>query len=223
MGGADLQPRRRVRRPGRADDDGLARGGGRLHDAARPRAPDGHRPPLRPGAVGRRPGAARMEPGLLPPGRRERHRLRPHRQRQQRARAVRARRSPRSCADPKTTPEDYLLWFHHVPWDYRMPSGRTLWDELVDRYDRGVATVDEMGRTWASLQPYVDRANASPTPPITCASRARRRAGGAMPRSPTSSRSTACRCPPARAARAFARLLQVADFPRGARTMTHPP
>ena len=34
-------------------------------------------------------------------------------------------------ANPATTPEKYLLWFHHVPWDYRMRSGRTLWDELA--------------------------------------------------------------------------------------------
>ena len=36
--------------------------------------------------------------------------------------------------DPKKTPENLLLWFHHLPWDHRMPSGRTLWDELVFRY-----------------------------------------------------------------------------------------
>jgi len=52
--------------------------------------------------------------------------------------------------------EDYLLWFHHLPWDYRTRSGRTLWDELVDRYARGVATVDTMAQTWSSLQAYVD-------------------------------------------------------------------
>lgn len=52
--------------------------------------------------------------------------------------------------------EHYLLWFHHLPWDYRMRSGRTLWDELVLSYDRGVADVGEMRRTWASLRPYVD-------------------------------------------------------------------
>lgn len=52
--------------------------------------------------------------------------------------------------------ERHLLWFHHLPWDHRMRSGRTLWDELVLRYDRGVADVGEMRRTWASLRPYVD-------------------------------------------------------------------
>jgi alpha-glucuronidase len=56
----------------------------------------------------------------------------------------------------KATPEKLLLWFHHVPWDYRMASGRTLWDELVYHYTRGAQTVGEMRRTWASLAPYVD-------------------------------------------------------------------
>ena len=58
--------------------------------------------------------------------------------------------------DPKSTPEKYLLWFHHLSWDYSMPSGRTLWDELVIHYTRGVDTVREMRRTWATLAPYVD-------------------------------------------------------------------
>lgn len=58
--------------------------------------------------------------------------------------------------DPKLTPEKYLLWFHHLSWDYPMPSGRTLWDELVMHYARGVQYVQEMRRTWATLAPYVD-------------------------------------------------------------------
>jgi alpha-glucuronidase len=56
----------------------------------------------------------------------------------------------------KSTPEKYLLWFHHLGWDYPMPSGRTLWDELVIHYSRGVDYVREMRRTWATLAPYVD-------------------------------------------------------------------
>ena len=58
--------------------------------------------------------------------------------------------------DLKRVPEDYLLWFHHVPWDYRMHSGRTLWDELVYRYTRGVDVVREMRKTWDELAPLVD-------------------------------------------------------------------
>lgn len=59
-------------------------------------------------------------------------------------------------ADPKTTPAEDLLWFHHLPWDYRMPDGSTLWTEMVRRYDRGVATVGAMRRDWATLKPRID-------------------------------------------------------------------
>jgi alpha-glucuronidase len=59
-------------------------------------------------------------------------------------------------ADPRTTPEIELLWFHHLPWDYRLRSGQTLWDGLVDRYDRGIREVEDMQRTWSALGPYVD-------------------------------------------------------------------
>lgn len=62
----------------------------------------------------------------------------------------------RMYADPATTPERDLLWFHHVPWTRRMSSGRTLWEEMVHRYDRGVAHVADMRRQWAALAPHVD-------------------------------------------------------------------
>jgi len=52
--------------------------------------------------------------------------------------------------------EKNLLWFHRVAWDRKVSSGRTLWDELVVRYDRGVAEVAQMRRTWAAMAPYVD-------------------------------------------------------------------
>ena len=52
--------------------------------------------------------------------------------------------------------EASLLWFHHVAWDHRMASGRTLWDELVVRYSRGVDEVAAMRKTWAAMAPYVD-------------------------------------------------------------------
>ena len=55
-----------------------------------------------------------------------------------------------------TTPEQFLLWFHHVPWTHQMKSGRTLWDELVTRYTRGVGEVGAMAATWARMRPYVD-------------------------------------------------------------------
>jgi alpha-glucuronidase len=59
-------------------------------------------------------------------------------------------------ADVRTTPEQDLLWFHHVGWDYRMTSGRTLWEELVTHYDRGVGQVADMHRDWRTLAPYID-------------------------------------------------------------------
>jgi alpha-glucuronidase len=58
--------------------------------------------------------------------------------------------------DARRTPENLLLWFHHLPWDYRLPSGNLLWDELVRRYSQGVATVAAMRRTWSGLADYVD-------------------------------------------------------------------
>jgi len=58
--------------------------------------------------------------------------------------------------DAKTVPERYLLWFHHVPWDYRTRSGRTLWDELVHRYTRGVDEVKKMRETWRGLEGFID-------------------------------------------------------------------
>ncbi|HAI47076.1 MAG TPA: alpha-glucuronidase [Stenotrophomonas sp.] len=59
-------------------------------------------------------------------------------------------------ADPKRVPEPLLLWFHHVPWDHRMASGRSLWDELIARYTQGVGQVQGMQATWADLQGRVD-------------------------------------------------------------------
>jgi alpha-glucuronidase len=59
-------------------------------------------------------------------------------------------------ADLKNTPEQFLLWFHHVPWEHKMPSGRILWDELVYRYTHGVEVVSQMRRTWAGLERFVD-------------------------------------------------------------------
>jgi len=62
----------------------------------------------------------------------------------------------RMLADPRTTPETELLWFHHLPWDWKMKSGRTLWQEMVARYDRGVATVAQMQQQWDGVKDKVD-------------------------------------------------------------------
>jgi alpha-glucuronidase len=59
-------------------------------------------------------------------------------------------------ADPATTPDSVLLWFHHVRWDARLRSGRTLWDELLHTYQEGIDTVRSMQRAWNGLQSKVD-------------------------------------------------------------------
>ncbi len=56
----------------------------------------------------------------------------------------------------ETCPEELLLWFHHVPWTHKMSSGRTLWDEICHRYDRGVKKVREYQAVWEKAKPYVD-------------------------------------------------------------------
>ena len=48
----------------------------------------------------------------------------------------------------QTCPEEYLLWFHHVPWNYRMKSGSTLWQELCMKYNMGVAMVEVYRDYW---------------------------------------------------------------------------
>jgi alpha-glucuronidase len=58
--------------------------------------------------------------------------------------------------NPATCPDEYLLWFHHLPWDFKMKSGLTLWDELALHYDHGVQQVRQFQRTWERAQPYVD-------------------------------------------------------------------
>lgn len=58
---------------------------------------------------------------------------------------------------PETCPEKYLLWFHHLSWNYRLSSGRRLWDELQFRYDRGVQYVRSMQQDWDSLENKIDR------------------------------------------------------------------
>ncbi|MCF7803102.1 MAG: alpha-glucuronidase [Candidatus Marinimicrobia bacterium] len=58
--------------------------------------------------------------------------------------------------DPETCPEKYLLWFHHLPWDYTTNSGRTLWDELVHRYYSGADSVQWMQKTWQSMAGLID-------------------------------------------------------------------
>ncbi len=55
----------------------------------------------------------------------------------------------------ETCPEELILWFHHLPWDYKMKSGRTLWDEICLHYDTGIKQVAGWQETWAGLESYV--------------------------------------------------------------------
>ncbi len=154
LGSVDVLARPAGDRPDRADDDGLARGGSGLHDAAGPAPPDGTRPSLRPA-----------------PGWTEAH-VRTGRRCTTTAQTARASVLTAAPAEatpwastpagrrglwrPRAVPESLLLWFHHVPWDHRMRSGRTLWDELVGRYSRGVRQVRSMQDTWAGLRDRID-------------------------------------------------------------------
>lgn len=59
-------------------------------------------------------------------------------------------------ADSNTCPEAYLLWFHHVSWNHKMKSGRTLWEELCYKYYTGVDSVRWMQHTWNNMKKYID-------------------------------------------------------------------
>ncbi len=58
----------------------------------------------------------------------------------------------------ETCPEEYLLWFHHVAWDFKMKNGKTLWQNLQVHYDRGVSEVARYCDVWQQMRPYVDAA-----------------------------------------------------------------
>jgi len=59
-------------------------------------------------------------------------------------------------SDPRTTPDELLLWFHRLPWDFRMKSGRTLWEELVLTYTRGAEEARGLEARWTALRGAVD-------------------------------------------------------------------
>lgn len=58
--------------------------------------------------------------------------------------------------DIKTCPQKFLIWFHHVPWDYKMSSDRIMWDELVDCYHKGVDEVRQMRKVWDTMEGKID-------------------------------------------------------------------
>lgn len=54
-----------------------------------------------------------------------------------------------------TCPEEFLLWFHHLPWDYKMKNGRQLWDEMAFKYQEGVQQVEQMIAVWEASKNYI--------------------------------------------------------------------
>jgi len=56
----------------------------------------------------------------------------------------------------KTCPEKFLLWFHHVPWDFHMKSGRIFWDELCYTYQQGVDQMRDIQKRWDRLENFID-------------------------------------------------------------------
>ncbi|WP_140484967.1 alpha-glucuronidase family glycosyl hydrolase [Flavobacterium sp. GSA192] len=58
--------------------------------------------------------------------------------------------------DVATCPEKDLLWFHHLPWDYKLKNGETLWNSLALKYQEGVNQVESMSSTWNKMENYVD-------------------------------------------------------------------
>ncbi len=58
--------------------------------------------------------------------------------------------------DVNTCPDKYLLWFHHVAWDHKCQSGRTVWEELCYRYQNGLNEARQLQRQWNSLEGAID-------------------------------------------------------------------
>jgi len=56
----------------------------------------------------------------------------------------------------KTCPEEFLLWFHHLPWDYKLKNGDNLWGGMVKRYYQGADEVKQMQVTWDGLHKQLD-------------------------------------------------------------------
>lgn len=57
----------------------------------------------------------------------------------------------------ESCPENLLLWFHHVPWDYRMKNGNMVWDEICRHYDNGISETQDFLKIWSSVKPFVDK------------------------------------------------------------------
>ena len=58
--------------------------------------------------------------------------------------------------DISTCPESLLLWFHRVSWDFKMKSGKSIWEEMIYKYEKGVVTIEGMNTQWNTLKGLVD-------------------------------------------------------------------
>ena len=56
----------------------------------------------------------------------------------------------------ESCPEEFLLWFHHVPWSYKLKNGQTLWNGMVDKYYGGAESVKKMQNDWESIKGLID-------------------------------------------------------------------
>lgn len=59
-------------------------------------------------------------------------------------------------SNPETCPDELLLWFHHLPWDYKMKNDETLWNALHHKYQDGINSAKSYIDTWDSVKKYVD-------------------------------------------------------------------
>ncbi|WP_027066672.1 alpha-glucuronidase family glycosyl hydrolase [Maribacter sp. Hel_I_7] len=62
----------------------------------------------------------------------------------------------KAYSNTNTIPEEYLLWFHHLPWDYKLNNGEILWDGIALKYQEGVDQVDDMIKTWEAAKPFLN-------------------------------------------------------------------
>ena len=60
--------------------------------------------------------------------------------------------------NPKLCPREFVLWFHHLPWNYVFDNGNTLWDELCYHYTKGVTEVEGFQKVWSGLKSSIDPA-----------------------------------------------------------------
>ncbi len=58
--------------------------------------------------------------------------------------------------NPETCPRELALWFHHLPWDYKLNTGRDVWEELCYRYSLGVKQARKMASVWEQMESHVD-------------------------------------------------------------------